>query len=181
VHVVRPASPIVVAAAPPGSAVSLPPPQPAATTIGEAGLTTCTNEAAGYEIGYPEGWETNTVGQPCTLFDPESFEVVTGTEAPPVAVRVDREPVPYEQVVAEQPSRRVLTRTDTSIAGRQAVVHEYETTGAGLLPGGIRGYEYVVDLGDSSFIAVALAHEGNDYARNKRVLDRMMGSFRLIR
>lgn len=75
--------------------------------------------------------------------------------------------------------RREISRERTTIDGRDAVRMESETTGDGLHPPGIRSYEYFVDLGGSTVIAVTYDAGNLPFEHKRRVLDAMMSTFDL--
>lgn len=154
----------------------------ASTTGVELGQT-CTSADGGYAVEYPTGWSTNEgdVTEPCRFFHPEPFEVPQATEVFGLAVTIGVEPVPFERVGAPDGMvEEELSREETTVAGRPAVVVETESTGEGLLPEGVRSYRYAVDLDGRTLVAVTRDVEGLDYGRNQDVLDAMMESLEVV-
>ena len=143
---------------------------------------TCTNEASGYRVSYPEDWHVNDggVAEPCSYFHPEPFEVPEATEFLDVAVLVSREPVPLDVVTGEDPTRTVLDSEETEIAGNPAVRMEVEATGEGLLDRGTRSYQVVVGLDGESLILSTFDVGDLDYERNKQAVDELADSLELI-
>ncbi|MEQ8973301.1 MAG: S-layer homology domain-containing protein [Coleofasciculus sp. C1-SOL-03] len=140
---------------------------------------TCTNEAVGYTVNYPQGWVTNSgsVVEQCKVFDPESISLPEQSESfdEAVHIRVDR--VPFERVAStDNQSSQELSRRQTTIDGYQAVVVENKATGIGLIPEGVRSYLYFVDLDGQTLIGTTYDMQGQRYQRNKQVLDQMMNS-----
>lgn len=156
---------------------------PAETEPDPAGETSsCTNGEAGYALEYPADWHTNEGDgvAPCSFFEPEPFEVPEATEFFP-AVSVSREPVAAEQVVeGPDPTREVLEREETEVAGRRAFRMEARTTGEGLLDAGVRYHQVVVDVEGESLILSTYDLEDRDYERNREVLDGMVDSLELL-
>lgn len=138
---------------------------------------TCTNNDIGYQVNYPPDWQTNPgeVLASCQVFDPESATVPEYTESTEKAVYLRfEENVPFDLAAKENMGERHLSRQDLTIQGNQAVAVESESTGKAMLPEGMRTYSYIVDLGDRTMIATTYDIPGNDYQRNKQILDRMM-------
>ena len=153
-----------------------------ADSTGEPALTQrCDNAERGYTVRYPEGWHANRgdVSEACSFFHPEPFELPEQTEAPDVAVSISREPVPFDQVAGESPAIRISEREETEIDGRAAVSRVTEATGDGLLPAGVRGYQYLVDLDGETMILSTYDVGDLDFERNRDVLDRMAEALRL--
>jgi hypothetical protein len=147
-------------------------------------LTRCSNPAGRYSIAYPSEWRTNTGNgvEPCRLFHPTPFDVQPGTEEPPVAVSVKREPVPLDDFVqgSTGSSYEVLQQERLTVAGRPAVRLELRATSdSPLLPPGTREYVYAIGDGDSVVRASTLTVRGLDYAGNKAVLDEMVRTLQL--
>jgi hypothetical protein len=121
--------------------------------------------------------------EPCRLFHPTPFEVQPGTEEPPVAVSVKREPIPLDDFVqgSTGSSYEVLQQERLTVAGRPAVRLELRATSdSPLLPPGTREYVYAVGDGDSVVRASTLTVRGLDYAGNKAVLDEMVRTLQLL-
>ena len=138
---------------------------------------TCVNKAIGYQINYPQGWQTNSgeVVNRCRVFDPRSAEVPEYTESIGKAIylRVENN-VSFEEIAKEDLSERHLSSKTTNIKDRRAVVIESESTGKALLRKGIRKYSYIVDLGNKTLIATTYDTTDSNYQQNKQILDRMM-------
>jgi hypothetical protein len=141
------------------------------TTTNEAGLpegwTLCSNERAGYAIGYPADWHTATLeGEfECSFFDPEPFEIIPESEFPLTALQAfpAGEERSFEQVVEEYADpmfERELARRDTTVAGFPAVRLETEATGQGLFDEGTRTLAYIVDRDVAPFVVRAQAFPG---------------------
>ena len=155
-----------------------------ATRPPESSLARCSNPAGRYSIGYPSAWKTNPGNgvEPCRLFHPSPFSVEPGTEEPPVAISVKREPVPLEDFVAGSTGEgyTVLQRQRLTLAGRPAVRLELRATeDSTLLPPGSREYLYAVGDGDSVVRVSTLTVRGLDYEGNKAVVDEMVRTLQL--
>ena len=142
----------------------------------------CTNTEGRYQVGFPEGWYTNEgrVVPPCRYFHPEPFEVPPQTEVVGLAVSVGVDNVEFARVTQGEPhAERQLSREEITVAGRQAVRIEARSTGEALLPDGVRGYRYHVDVEGGTLTAATYDVDDLDYEENKRVLDRMMETVEL--
>lgn len=153
------------------------------TTIGDdVAYVTCSNPGDGYEIDYPETWETNPadVMEPCRLFDPEPVDVEPETQIPAdIAVRLTIEPVDYETVTAEDPTGEdVSDREESEVAGRPATRIEAEATDdAALRPAGTRETRWMIDLGDGrTLVAATTESPEGDYEAEQAVLDEMVAT-----
>ena len=135
----------------------------------------CEHAGDGYSVAYPSAWHTES----CEFFHPDEFEAPEQTELLGVAIVVSREPVAFDAVAGEQPTRRDVEREELSVANRPAVRLEYVSTGDALLPEGVPVYEVLVDLGAETLIASTRGLDGIDYEESKDVLDRMMESLRI--
>ena len=134
---------------------------------------------SGFSIAYPEGWAVNpgTTVAACTRFAPEEFTVPPGTDARVGAVTATVEAAPFDRVSSSGPDRE-LSRTETTVDGRPAVRIERASIG-GLWPEGVRSTAYVVELGADdeeprTLVVNTVGLPQFDYARNVRVLDRMI-------
>ncbi|MGY2075984.1 AMIN-like domain-containing (lipo)protein [Blastococcus sp. SYSU DS0828] len=140
---------------------------------------------AGFALSYPESWAVNpgdTVPA-CTRFAPDPFTVPPGTDARVGAVTASVEPAPFDRV-ANPAGAEELSRTDTTVGGRTAVRVERVSSGEGLWPEGVRTTSYVVDLGEGedgprTLVVNTVGLPQFDYARNVRVLDRMVETLEL--
>lgn len=138
----------------------------------------CINSDIGYQVSYPQDWQTNSgeVIDRCRVFDPRSAVVPKDTESTGKAIYIWVEKnVPFAAIAQEDISEKHLSKQDMAIA-RQAVIVESESTSEALLTEGIRRYSYIVDLGDATLIATTYDIAGNDYEKNKQILDRMMNT-----
>ncbi len=139
----------------------------------------CTNEQIGYTVNFPQNWQTNSgsVVNQCQVFDSDAIQLEEATEDFDEAVYLRQENIAFDRLAnTDSRSSRTLSRRQTTINGRQAVVIESESTGIGLLPEGRRFYRYLVDLGTNTLVAVTYDVPNQDYQRNKQILDRMMNS-----
>ena len=142
---------------------------------------TCTNEAVGYTVSYPVGWQTNSgdVVKECQIFDFRSVQLRERSEDFDEAVYFDLENVPFERLLnARSQGLKVLSRTETMVGDRRAVVTETESTGLTILPKGVRSYKYLIDFKDKTLIVVTYEVKSQNYQRNKKVLDKMIGSIK---
>ncbi|CCG02961.1 AMIN-like domain-containing (lipo)protein [Blastococcus saxobsidens] len=146
------------------------------------GLSQRCESPAGFSISYPEGWSVNSglTVPACTRFAPEPFTVPPGTDARVGAVTASVESIPFDRV-AGSGSADVRSRSETTVDGRAAVRIERVSSGEGLWPEGVRTTSYVVDLGEGedgprTLVVNTIDLRQFDYARNVRVLDRMVGT-----
>lgn len=98
---------------------------------------------------------------------------------PAVTVRVDD--VPFTRVINEEDSlgEWVLSREETTVAGRQTVRVKVQSTGDALLPEGVHSYRDHVDVDGGTLTATT--HDVGDvgYEANKDIVDQMMESLEL--
>ena len=129
------------------------------------------------QVSYPEGWHVNSGGTlpACSAFDPEPFEVPDATEFLEAAALLSVEQIDFETITG--PNARageVLNERDQLIDGQDALRIETESTGDALLPEGLRSTRWFVLLGETRTLTLTTHQvEGNDYERNRRVLDQM--------
>lgn len=141
----------------------------------------CVNADVGYAIRYPDDWHENTgeIVRPCSLFDPEPIDVPRNSELPiEIAVMIAFEPVSFTTLTGDELGRRVLSRERTTVAGRQAMKIQVESTGEGLYDRGIRSYQYFVDLGDTTMIATTYDAGRIPFERKRTILDAMLKTIR---
>lgn len=139
----------------------------------------CVNGVEGFTVRFPEGWHVHasSLEGGCSLFDPEPIEIPMGSEFPlDFAIQIDIESVPVETFTGDVMGRRTLSQEPTSAAGREAVRIMGEETGEGLHDRGIRSYRYVVDLGETVFIASTYSVGTLPFERKRRILDAMMAT-----
>lgn len=154
----------------------------ATTTVDAAPTKRCENVRDGYAVAYPADWHTNAgdVLPACSYFHPVPFELRPGTEALEIAIRVDREPIAFDLFTEPGPTRDEQSREELELAGRPAVRVVYTATGEGLLPRGVRGYEYAVDLDGDTLVLSTLEAGEADFERSREVLDAMAESLELL-
>jgi hypothetical protein len=135
---------------------------------------------AGFAISYPEGWSVNSgeTVPACTRFAPGSFVVPPGTDARVGSVTAKVETIPFD-VVTSTGTPGAGSRIETTVDGHRAVRIEQVTTGEGLYPPGIRMTGHVVELepgddGPRTLVVDTVGLPQFDYARNVRLLDRMI-------
>jgi len=143
----------------------------------------CHNDAIGYTVGYPGGWETNSgeILNTCQVFDPTDASLPARSDSFDEAVYLREENMSFDRVAGAPygaEASRELSRRSLQIDGHQAVVIEEESTGIALLPEGVKTYRYVVDLDGSTLVGATYSVEGQNYDRNKQVLDRMMSDLK---
>ncbi|MDY6902181.1 MAG: S-layer homology domain-containing protein [Cyanobacteriota bacterium] len=142
---------------------------------------TCTNEAIGYTVSYPVGWQTNSgdVVKKCQIFDFRSIQLRERSEDFDEAVYFDLEKVPFERILnARSQGLREIYRQETTVNNRRTVVIENESTGLTLLPKGVRSYKYLIDFKDKTLVVVTYQVKSQNYQRNKKVLDKMIESIK---
>lgn len=142
--------------------------------------TECVDRIEGYAVEYPATWHVNTgeILGPCSLFDPDPIEVPRDSEIPlEIAITIGFEPVPFAALTGDVLGRRDLSRERTTVDGREAMRIEGESTGEGLHDPGIRSYQYIVDLGDTTMIATTYSAGSLPLERKRRILDAMMATF----
>lgn len=167
-----------------------PQPAEAGTTTTEAGLpegwTLCSNERAGYAIGYPADWYTATLDGEfeCSFFDPEPFEIIPESEFPLTALQAfpaGEENRTFDDVVSEYTDpmfERELAREETTVAGFPAVRLETEATGQGLYDKGTKTIAYVVDRDVAPFVVRAQAFPGAEL--HEDILEQAVGTIRFF-
>ncbi|MBV6624631.1 MAG: S-layer homology domain-containing protein [Rivularia sp. (in: Bacteria)] len=145
---------------------------------------TCTNKAIGYTVSYPVGWRTNSgdVLKYCQVFDFRSIQLRERSEDFDEAVYFDLEKVPFERILnAQSQGLREISREQTTVNSRRAVVIESEYTGLTILPKGVRSYKYLIDFNDKTLVVVTYQVKSQNYQRNKKVLDKMIESIKFFK
>lgn len=147
------------------------------TPTGEPTLALTTCQADRFSIDYPEGWATNTGdAPPCRAFHPQEFGQIEN-EALHYAVRLYIDPVEFDRVANSDEQHEVVSREDTEVDGRRAIVEERVESGRGLAPEGTRTYVYVIEVNaEETMIAATYSIGDTDYERDKDVMDRMIDS-----
>lgn len=153
------------------------------TTSGDEAMDqSCTNEDDGYALQYPDDWHTNTgeVLPTCELFDVDPLEVAEGTE-PDAPIIVDVAEVTFEQVAEPSRGEEEQSRSETEIAGRQAVrLVVVATEDAPLREPGTLATRWVIDLGqDRTLIASAEGTDSVPFEQAQRTLDAMIATVEL--
>lgn len=146
----------------------------------------CSEPDAGYTLTYPAGWFTVEDGPvPCRFFHPEPFRLPARTEASWIAVNVQLAPVAFDEIVRSEGSRittGVLTRREVDVGGRRGVRTVRTTSGAGLLPAGLRIVTWYVEAGDATLVGTTSeAAAAGTFAGNVEVLDAMIASAQVPR
>jgi hypothetical protein len=144
----------------------------------------CTNEEYGFRVRYPAGWVTNERDglPPCSAFDPSDVGMRAAAEIPrSIAIVIRRDRVRFGTVVDfdADPTVRVLSREETTVAGQRAVTAELEHTGTGMYPAGDRQYSYYVEVEPNTVIATThgiAAADPPPYHERRRILQRMVAS-----
>lgn len=146
------------------------------TTTSEAvAWITCESPEAGYRVDHPTVWSTNAgdVLPPCSLFDPEPFEVPEGTEIPAgLAIAITVEPPAAGG--GSGSGERVLSEREDSVDGYPATRLEAESTGEGLFPAGMRSTRWIVAAHGERIVARTHDRGTLAYEEKQTVLDRMM-------
>lgn len=140
----------------------------------------------GFAIAYPEGWAVNSgeTVPACTRFAPHPFRVPPGTDARVGAVTAWLQAAPFDRIASSEPP--AVSRTYTTLDGQKAARIERVSAGKGLYPPGVRMTSYVVALepgddGPRTLVVDTVGLPPFDYARNVRVLDRMMETVEITR
>lgn len=139
----------------------------------------CENSVEGYVVDVPQDWFANPeVTAPeggddvpaCRYFAPAEFEVRPNAGLPPTVA------IGFQPVDSIAPAGGTeLSRRDTTVAGRDALVREVETAGGGFMPAGTLVYEYYISLDDGTYLWVSTdSSRDGDYAEHRAVMDQMM-------
>lgn len=165
-----------------------PPPSPPPETVGEGsavlvGGDECHNPEAGYTISYPSAWYANdgSVTTPCTVFGRGPVILQEQTEVPiDIGIVMGTATGDLEDHVEATGGIHVEERTETEVAGRDAVIVRGRGTGDALIPEGTRVHRYVVELGEDRLLLASTYDSGElAFARKIEVLDAMMGTLEL--
>jgi len=140
------------------------------------GLEFARCEGEDLSVDYPASWTVyeDDVVPPCHVFHPEPITDYVG-ESLHYAIRLYIDPVEFEDAT-EGRIGEDLSRQETTIDGRDAVVVEQRSEGEALLPEGERSYTYTVDLDGRILVATTNSVGETDYERDRSILDRMMDS-----
>lgn len=175
-----PTGPIAGPTTPPRATTSPAQATPSAQPDGGIVLaSSCEGGNGTYTVGYPEGWHTNAgdVAEPCERFDDQPVELEAqtgGTPEQPVVVSVLA--VGFDRAGDPSPAERETSRTETTVAGRDAVVVEWTSTGEGALPEGMRSYRYLIDLEDRTLMIAAHDLGDGSFDTHVEVVDAMAES-----
>lgn len=139
----------------------------------------------GFAVSAPATWATSEgdgVGR-CGLFNPEPFDVSSGTDGRVAAIAVYVDRVLFSTASAPQ-NRRDEVRMVTTVDGRPAVRLSYRSNGLGLYPEGMPITSYFVDVAppsgqQSTLVMNTLGLPAFDYEANTVVLDRMFQTLEL--
>jgi len=132
----------------------------------------CTNDIAGYSIGYPTGWHTTQLrpAEACTQFHPSAFTIPAGGEYPLTALNAAR--IAQWPPTPDSTFERTLLWERTTVRGQAALRYETASTGQGLYPEGTRRYGYVIQVGGQLMSVFTLAGPGESrLAAWKAVVD----------
>ena len=135
-------------------------------------FTTC--ESDDITVDYPGSWNVheNADVPPCRVFHPQPIEDFVG-ESQHYAARLYIDPVEFEDAAGSSGGEE-LSRRETTVDGRDAVVIEAQSSGEAMLAEGERSYTYIVDLDGMILVGTTTSVGDTDYERDKQVLDRMM-------
>lgn len=142
----------------------------------------CSVADEGLTVSYPAGWHTGRDPQvgACRVFDDQPVDLEVGIGGQPLGpVRVDVLDDGLDRVTTAAPTQRELSRSDTRVAGRPAVVVEWEATGEGAGPAGLQSHRVFVDLDDRTLMLAGYAVEDHDFEVTSTIVDRMAASVRL--
>ncbi|MBW3668215.1 MAG: hypothetical protein KY443_03285 [Actinobacteria bacterium] len=154
------------------------------TTTTTTAWQSCEAPRAGYAVEYPPDWHTNAgdVVERCHWFDVQPFQLEPATDAFHIDVHVRMVEGSHDAKGRRgAESGRVLLNETRTAAGRDAVVVEVASTGAGIGPAGSRSYTWFVQADGRTLIASTSETAAGDSARYdevKAVVDRMMASLR---
>lgn len=144
----------------------------------------CPNSVEGYVVDVPQDWFANPeVAAPeggddipaCRYFAPAEFEVRPNAGLPPTVA------IGFQPVDSIAPAGGTeLSRRETTVAGRDALVREVETADGGFMPAGTLVYEYYISLDDGTYLWVSTdSTRDGDYAEHRAVMDQMMATLEI--
>lgn len=150
---------------------------PVSAEASTSGGPSCRDAELGYEVQYPQGWQTNNgeVMPACRLFDPDDVAVEPQTEVPfDIAITMHGSSAPLEVFRTPNRASEVVSSWEATVDGHEAVVVELRATGDAMLPEGVHTYLYAVELGDQRLVAAT--HESGTPAHDdtRQVLDELM-------
>lgn len=178
----------IVAPSPDATVTAVPSPGPLseAPVVGElpTDWDRCYSDAHAFSIGYPSEWQSIDNGpDACRYFDRNEFELPEDSEPPLTDMSVSPGEVSFAETVdgyVDTPSYRVVSRVDTNVADRPAVLVEVVSTGDGLYPEGTMTYSYIIDRdGDGFVVETIVAPDGEDYEENSDIVDVAVGTLEL--
>lgn len=142
----------------------------------------CSVTSEGVTVSYPAGWHTGRdpdVGA-CRVFDDQPVDLEVGIGGGPLGpVQVAVLDDSLQRTTMAAPTQRELSRTDTMMAGRPAVVVDWEATGEGAGPAGLQSHRVFVGLGDRTLMLAAYAVDDHDFDSTSTIVDRMAESLQL--
>jgi hypothetical protein len=141
---------------------------------GELEFARC--EGEDLSVDYPASWTVyeDDVVPSCHVFHPEPITDYQG-ESLHYAVRLYIDPVAFKDATGSGLGEE-LSREETTVDGRDAVLIERRSEGESLLPEGERSYTYTVDLDGEILVAMTSTVGDTDHERDRRILDHMMDS-----
>lgn len=183
-------SPVVPSPSPvvpsPSPETTPPPTEPSPSPDGEVfpDGQSCHNDSIGYTVSYPAGWWAQeeippTAGdrgvRACIAFAPTETDILdrsNGESVPAIYFYVDKN----TQLVGER-----VRLEETTVDGHPATIRELLQHRDLYYPAGTRTYQYLIDLGDGTFLVVDTVsgmRTGGVYARDVKVIDKMMQTLR---
>lgn len=147
------------------------------TDVGAMGFTDC--EADRYTVGYPEGWNTNSddgLLERCRIFHPGAIDVPEQPRDRDLhyAVSMFVDAVDFDDLDPRETRDEILELQEATVDGRAATVVEYRSTGETLTPEGERTTTWTIDLDGEILVATTSSVGETDYARDRRILERMI-------
>lgn len=144
---------------------------------------TCESPEEGYAVDYPSGWFVNEgdVTDPCTVFDNEPVILEQRTDIPfDRAIHLGTLPGTLQEHTDEPEGIVVEERSETQVAGRDAVLIAGHGAGDALYPQELQVGRYVIQVDDDR-VLTASTYGGGDlrYEHKVEVLDAMVETIRL--